>query len=251
MVGLAVPGRIDHDHRLADSPVLSEWAGVDLRAELSRRLGCPVVVENDLHLAALAEHQLGQAPDDLIYLRLGRRIEVAIMVGGRVLQGSHRLAGDLDAQRGVRWAASYDRGGLNWSTGREAKPVFERAARGDRAAVEEIDDFCRQIAPRLATLMLALDPKTVIVGGGLSKAGHLLLDPLRREIDHQLTTSQHPDLVLAELGGEGAQTGAIGYAFEQGSEQIFGIAAMTAPWCRLREQARTYPRLPTGTDGAQ
>lgn len=241
MVGLAVPGIVDRDHRLAGSRALPEWAGIDIGAELSQRLGCSVVVENDLKLAALAEHHLSQTPENLIYVQLGRRISVAIMVGGRILQGSHRLAGELDAQRGTRWTASYDQDGLNWSTGRDAEPLFERAAAGDPAAIAEIDDFCHQIAPRLATLMLTVDPATVIIGGGLSRAGDVLLDPLRRAIDQLLTTPVRPELVAAGLTDDGAETGAIGYAFEQGSEEIFGIDAMPVPWCRLREQPATDP----------
>lgn len=242
VVGLAVPGIVDHDHRLTGSRALPDWEGIDVGALLSQRLGCSVVVENDLKLATLAEHHLSRTAENLIYLQLGRRISVAIMVGGRILQGSHRLAGELDAQRGTRWTTSYDRAGLNWSTGREAEPLFERAAAGDRAATAEIEDFCRQIAPRLVTLMLTVDPETVIIGGGLSRAGDVLLEPLRHAIDQLLTTSVRPELVAARLTETAARTGAIGYAFEQGSEEIFGIEAMPAPWCRLREQPVTDPR---------
>lgn len=251
MVGLAVPAILDHDHRVARSVRLPEWTGVDLGAELSQRLGCPVAVENDLRLAALAEHHIGGTAENMIFVQLGRRISVAMMVGGRILHGSHRMAGELGAQRGLCWTTTYDQGGLNWSTGREAKPLFDRAAAGDRRAIDEIEDFCGQIAPRLATLILTLDPQTVIVGGGLSLAGETLLGPLRRHLDHLVALPERPDLVPASLRVEAAETGALGHAFEQGSEQIFGIAAMPAPWQRLRGRAGKDPRSQARISGAQ
>lgn len=242
-VGLAVPGIFDHDHRLTHSVTFPEWTGTDLGAELSQRLGCPVVVENDLKLAAYAEHHIGETAANMIFVQLGRRISVALMVGGRILQGSHRMAGELGAQRGMRWTASYDHAGLHWSTGREARPLFDRAAVGDPQAIAEVDEFCEQIAPRLATLVLTIDPELVIIGGGLSLAGDVLLEPLRRHLDQLLPAPARPEVAAARLT-DGPVTGALGHAFDQASEQIFGIPDVPPPWCRLRAATQTDPRPP-------
>ena len=247
-VGLAVPGILDHDQCVVRSTQIPEWTGARPGAELSRRLGCPVHVENDLKLAAYAEHHIGRTAENMIFLHLGRRISVALIVGGRILQGSHRMAGELGTQRGMRWTASYDDGGLCWSSGRDGRPVFERAAAGDDRAMAEIDSFCEQLAPRLATLVLTLDPDLVVVGGGLSRAGRTLLRPLGEHLDRLLDLQARPELVAAQLTPNGAVTGALAYAFEHGSEEIFGIPAVPPPWHRLRTERQTHP--PSQADGA-
>jgi predicted NBD/HSP70 family sugar kinase len=232
-VGVAVPGILDHQDRITQSLAVPDWVGIDLRAGLSERLGCAVTVENDIKLAAYAEHHIGETADNLLFLQIGNRISVALIVDGRILQGSHRLAGEIGTQRGMRWTGSSVRGELRWSTGVVAEPLFDRAANGDRHALAEIDQFCAEIAPRLATLVLTTDPKLVVVGGGLSRAGEVLLGPLSRQLDRLLTTAGKPELTVARLTTDGSLTGAVGHAFEHSSENIFGIPAVPAPWCRL------------------
>src|SRR5699024_9146146 len=143
---------------------------------------------NDIKLAALAEHHLGDDAESILFVQLGHRISVASILGGTILQGAHRLAGELGSQRGMRWTDASTRGRLQWSTGEEARPLLERAAQGEVAAQREIEEFCAQIAPRLATVLLTLDPERVVVGGGLSRAGETLLEPLRRALGDLLMT---------------------------------------------------------------
>ena len=229
-VGLAVPGIIAADGRLAQSLAVQDLVGTDLTTELSARLGCPVAVENDIKLAAYAEHHLSDSPSDIAFVQIGHRISVALIVGGRILQGSHRLAGELGTQRGMRWTRSSQRGRLRWSTGDAAEELFARAAAGDRAAAEEIDGFCAEIAPRIASLVLTVDPETVVIGGGLSRAGDTLLTPLRRHVHHLLTSPAKPALTAARLTTDGALIGALGLAFEHASVQITGVSEVPPPW---------------------
>src|SRR5699024_1566717 len=189
-IGVAVPGILSADGALAQSLAIPDLVGLDPAAALEERLGCPVVADNDIKLAALAEQRLGAGTADMVLVQLGHRVSVAIIVGGEILQGSHRLAGELGSQRGMRWTASSRRGRLRWSTGDEAEPLFARAADGDRAAIAEIDEFCAQIAPRLAALLLTVDPEVLVVGGGLSRSGELLLEPLRRHVNHLLMSPE-------------------------------------------------------------
>lgn len=232
-LGIAAPGILGPDGRITQSLAAPGLVGLDLAAELTRRLGCPVAVENDIKLAAFAEHHLDAESDSMLFVQLGNRISVAAILEGRILQGAHRLAGELGSQRGMRWTESSQRGRLRWSTGDDAEPLLDRAARGDAAAQREIEEFCTQIAPRLTTVLLTLDPARVVVGGGLSRAGDTLLDPLRRALDELLMTGQPPELVAARLTTDGALVGALGLAFTHGSAQIVGIPDVPAPWSRL------------------
>ncbi|RCS75024.1 ROK family transcriptional regulator [Brachybacterium alimentarium] len=232
-LGLAVPGILAADGRIAQSLALPDLVGRDLAAELAQRLGAEVVVENDIKLAALAERHLGPPAESIAYVQIGHRISLALILDGRILQGSHRLAGELGSQRGMRWTSSSERGRLTWSTGDEAFPLLERAAAGDSAACQEIDAFCAEIAPRLATVLLTLDPELVVVGGGLSRAGETFLDPLRRNLHHLLMSPDQPDLVPARLTADGSLIGALGRAFEHGSARITGVVGVPAPWPAL------------------
>ncbi|MCT2260114.1 ROK family protein [Brachybacterium muris] len=250
VVGIAVPGILDADGRLAQSLAVKDLEGTDLASELSSRLGCPVAVENDIKLAAYAEYHLSARPADIAFVQIGHRISVALILGGRILQGRHRLAGELGTQHGMRWTSTSRRGRLHWSTGDDAAPLFARAADEDQAALAEIDAFCAEIAPRLATLLLTVDPEQVVIGGGLSRAGKLLLEPLRRHVHHLLTSPGKPVFRTARLTTDGALVGALGLAFEHGSVQVNGVPGVPPPWQRFPappDHPRPAVPLPEGT----
>ena len=232
-VGVAVPGILDPAGHVSRSLAAPALEGVDLAGALAERLGCPVEVDNDIKLAALAEHHLGPAADSIVLIQLGHRVSVAVIVGGAILQGAHRLAGELGSQRGMRWTDSSVRGRLTWSTGDDAQELLERAAAGDPGAVQEVEEFCAQIAPRLATVLLTVDPERVVVGGGLSRAGETLLAPLRRAVGRLLMTEHAPEVVPARLTTDGALVGALGLGFAHGSARLTGVPEVPAPWHRF------------------
>ncbi|WP_241237249.1 ROK family transcriptional regulator [Brachybacterium saurashtrense] len=232
-VGVSVPGILASEGHVARSLAVPALDGLDLAPALAERLGCPVAIDNDIKLAALAEHHLGPAADSIVLLQLGHRISLAVIVGGTILQGAHRLAGELGSQRGMRWTASSERGRLTWSTGEDARALLERAADGDRAARREIEEFCAEIAPRLATVLLTVDPERLVVGGGLSRAGETMLGPLREAVGRLLMTEHAPEVVPARLTVDGALVGALGLGFAHGSARIHGVPDVPAPWRRL------------------
>lgn len=232
-LGVSVPGVLDAQGRPVHSLVLPELGGLDLARELEDRTGAPVVLENDIKLAAYAELHLGPAADSLALVQIGHRISVALVVHGRILQGAHRLAGELGTERGMRWTRTSRRGRLHWSTGDEARPLLERAGRGEAQALAEVEAFCREIAPRLAALLLAVDPEALVVGGGLSRAGAVLLDPLRAAIQERLTAPGRPRVIGAALPTGGSLVGALGRAFEHGSSTLLGVPGVPPPWTRL------------------
>ncbi|WP_114853905.1 ROK family protein [Brachybacterium sp. YJGR34] len=240
-LGVAVPGILGADGRITQSLAAPSLVGLDLVGGLGERLGCTVAVENDIKLAALAEHHLGPTADSIVLVQLGRRVSIAVIVEGAIWQGAHRLAGELGSQRGMRWTASSERGRLTWSTGEDARPLLERAAAGDPDARREIEEFCAEIAPRLATVLLTLDPELVVVGGGLSRAGDTLLDPLRRALHRLLMTEHSPEVVGARLTTDGALVGALGLACSEGSAELLGVPSVPAPWARLLTAADPHP----------
>lgn len=238
-VGVALPGILDHQRILAQSLAIPAWVGMSVGERLATELGCAVVVENDIKLAALAEQRLRSAADgatqvdDLVFLHLGHRVALAVMINGEVIQGSHRIAGELGTLRGMRWTSRSHRGQLQWRTARTAEAVFAAAAAGDDAARQEVAEFCAELAPVVATILLTVDPSLVVIGGGLSRAGALLLDPLTTAVHRLLTVvTAQPPLEGSLLVDDGAACGALGHAFEELSAAVVGVAGVAPPWRR-------------------
>lgn len=231
-LGLAVAGILDTAGRLASSLAVPEWVGLDLAETLQDAFGCPVVLENDIKLAAWAEsrHESVRDLSPLAFLQIGHRISLALIMDGMIVQGSHRVAGELGSLRGMTWTSTSVRGQLRWSTGQSAAAVFDRAATGDAAAHDEITTFCAEIAPKIATLALTIDPTMIIIGGGLSLAGDQLLRPLTRAVHHLLMISDKPPLIAARLSADGAVIGALGLAFRTWATDVLGLGDLEPPW---------------------
>ncbi len=253
--GLGVPGILDRDGRITQSLAVPDWIGVDPASRLSASWDCPVLVENDIKLAALAEQRLRAAPHDddlvhdLVFLQIGHRISTALIMNGAILQGRHRLAGELGSLRGMRWTESSRRGRLQWGSGRTGEQVFTRAREGDRQATAEISEFCAEIAPMIATIALTVDPALIVIGGGLSRAGAGLLAPLTEAVHHMLMTDEKPVITTSLLKSSGTLCGALGSTFETHSAQILGVARVPTRWHRW---PGTFdgPLPTTGSDAA-
>ncbi len=250
--GVGVPGILDHDGRITRSLAVPEWIGTELSGPLSAALGCPVVVENDIKLAALAEQRLRVDADDLVFLQIGHRISAALIMNGTILQGRHRLAGELGSLRGMRWTETSARGRLRWRTARTGRQVFALGRAGDQRAATEIKEFCAEIAPKIATIALTVDPGLIIIGGGLSRAGDDLIMPLTAAVRRMLMTDEMPVITTSRLTSEGTLCGALGAAFESHSIPILGVPGVPPRWQRwsgTTDETSTFDRSePTTPD---
>jgi predicted NBD/HSP70 family sugar kinase/biotin operon repressor len=228
-LGLSVPGLIGADGHLITSSIVPEWSGVDVAGRLRDTIGCPVTVDNDVRLAAIAEHHLGagQLVDDMLYVSVGRRISMGLVLGGRARRGVHNAAGevghlafgDLDDETG----------GLPWRSAQTAEEVFDRARSGDADAQAELDLFVRRLGRGVSTLALTVDPALIVVGGGLSLAGERLTEPLRAEIQRIIRLPIELPVVPARLGAASSAYGALVHAFTRHSASIYGLAEIPTP----------------------
>jgi glucokinase len=247
-VGIGAAGFIDatRSHVLF-SPHLS-WRNEPLREAISSRLRLPVVVENDANAALWAEWRFGAARDTshVVGVNLGTGIGGAMVLGGALQRGRYGMAGEFghmqvvpDGRRcecGNRgcWE-QYASGNALVREARElaaagspvAHPILDAAAgdveaitgplvtdlarAGDPAARELMADVGGWLGVGIANLVAALDPERVVVGGGLSEAGDLLLAPAREAFQRSLTgrafrpTAQ---VVAADLGNNAGLVGA-------------------------------------------
>lgn len=201
-VGIGVPSVIDFETGTARHSVNVPLQDVPLRSILAERLGLPVVVDNDATVAALAEahdDDLQPIAQSLILFTVGTGVGGGIVLGGRVYRGAtgaaaelgHQLVGaDLAAgapehvdgwpQPGTieRLAAGRALDALGRDRGFADGPeVVEAARAGDAAALEAIRILGRRLGAGIANAINTFDPDQVVIGGGVSAAGDLLLEP--------------------------------------------------------------------------
>jgi predicted NBD/HSP70 family sugar kinase len=234
-VGVGLPGVVEADGRLRASLAMPGLVGLPVGELLAKELGRPVVVDNDIKLAALAEQRggAGRGYSDVVYLQIGHRLSVSIVLNGVIRQGRHRLAGELGAQRGMRWTRNAQRGQLVWSTRPTGAEVLTAAAAGNTDAQAELDEFCQQIAPRIATVLLTVDPEVVVVRGGPAADSSALLRPLAAAVENELVFPERPPFVASALGREAVVLGAVGNAFDRFSSAIYGIQDYPSPWSHI------------------
>ncbi|MFC8597756.1 ROK family protein [Isoptericola sp. NPDC057191] len=238
-VAAAVPGIVDGERVRLSLPI-ADWTGVNLAARLSTGGDHPVVIENDINMAALAEHALGAArlADDVVLVQLGYRVGAALVLGGQVYRGNRFAAGEVGDFSWTGWDGWCEGsllGEIEQAGGAEA--VALRARQGDRVALGLIEQYVRRVAPGVATLAMVVDPECVVLGGGLSRAGELLRAPLQAEVERLVHPRAAAPLVTSAFASDGAALGALVRALEIGSEAVFGSAEIAAPSLRAADPA--------------
>ncbi|NUS03151.1 MAG: ROK family protein [Nonomuraea sp.] len=213
------------------SVALPEWTGVDLVAELGDDLGPVVLAGNDCNLAALAERWTGVAKDarDLVFVLSGVRTGAGLLIGGELHAGGRGMAGEIGALPLVGWhrAPSHLAGfpGLPPGTAPEevAGLVFAAARQGDPAGRWAVEQYAHDLAEGIAALVLTLDPDLVVIGGGVSRSGDVLLEPLRRHLDPLCL--EPPELAVSTLGDQAVVLGAVRHALDHVDARLYDVDA--------------------------
>ena len=239
-MGIAAPGPLDPAQGIVfGAPNLPGWDRVPLRDQLANHFGCPVALGNDCNLAALAEwrHGAGQGVHHLVYLAIGTGIGGGAIVNGQLLLGAHGLAAefghmlvDPSAPRcgcgqpghleslasgpaiGRRFAelqAERSPSGMP-AEGYSASQVGKAAAEGDRLALRVIEDAGTIIGKHLASLAHAFDPERIVLGGGVSQLGEMILEPIRGAFASALMHPAYRDRVTIATAALGDDAGLIG-----------------------------------------
>ncbi|WP_127480371.1 ROK family protein [Nocardioides pantholopis] len=244
-VGLAAAGFVDAaGERVMFAPHLP-WAGEPVRARLEELWGHPVALDNDANCAARAELRFGvaRAATDALVVTMGTGIGGAVVLGGAMHRGRNGMAGEFghmqvvpDGQpcecgrRGcweqyasgnalVRHARAHLGSGpgvlrdlCGGDPDRVVGPMVSRAAEaGDPVALAAFASVGHWLGVGVANLVAAFDPELVVVGGGVSAAGELLLGPAREALGSSLVGAAQrevPRLVRARFGPEAGVVGA-------------------------------------------
>jgi glucokinase len=228
--GVAVPGIVDARNGIAVYAANLGWRDVPLRRLLAERLGgIPVALGHDVRTGGLAEGRIGagQGADRFLFVPLGTGIAGAIGIDGGVEEGAHGFAGEIGhivvrpggapcpcGQRGcLERFASAAAVSQAWA---EASGDPEADAADCAKAVESGDPRARAVwqeavdalADGLVTALTLLDPRTLIIGGGLAEAGETLFTPLRAAVERRVTFQKLPSIVPAALGDTAGCLGA-------------------------------------------
>ncbi|MDX3853795.1 ROK family protein [Streptomyces sp. AK02-01A] len=228
--GVAVPGIVDAEHGTAVYAANLGWRDVPLRDLLGERLGgVPVALGHDVRTGGLAEGRLGagKGAERFLFLALGTGIAGAIGINGVIEAGAHGSAGEIGhvvvrpdgplcgcEQRGcletLASAAAVTRA---WAAASgdpraDAADCAKAVRSGDPDAVRVWRDAVDALAAGLVTALTLLDPRTLIIGGGLAEAGETLFTPLRAAVEERVTFQTLPEIVPAALGDTAGCLGA-------------------------------------------
>jgi glucokinase len=248
-VGVGAAGYVDRSRsKVLLAPNLA-WRDIDLRAELEPRLDVPVVIENDANAAAWGEftYGAGHDVDDLLLVTVGTGVGGGVVLDGELYRGAFGVAGEVGHLRVVRDGQlcgcgkhgcfeQYASGSALVRNARAAaasgghaadavvelaggdphridgKMITDAAREGDAFAIEQLANLGRWLGEGIAALATVLDPAAVAIGGGVSEAGDLILEPLRVAFAKHLSGLPHRPLAEIRSATLGNRAGLIGAA---------------------------------------
>jgi glucokinase len=245
-LGIAVPGLIDpHKGVILTTPNIPEWSGMPIISMIENELGVPTRMGNDANLAALGEwcYGAGQGHHYLLYLTISTGIGGGVIINDQLLVGSHGLGAELGhvtilpngplcscGQRGHLEALASGRAIAKYvadqlQDGRtsslegspDTKAIAEAAKSGDTLAVEAFSRAGYYLGLAIANYLMIFNPTIVILGGGVSLTGDLLMIPIRTTLTSALFSEEYlQDLLLTQafLGDDAGLYGALALARE-------------------------------------
>ena len=234
-VGVIVPGLVDAAAGMARYAENLGWQDVPFVDRLTEATGLPVAFDHDVRAAGAAEQRFGagRGHRDVAFVPIGTGISAGLVLDGRPYAGGGWAGeiGHIDVGSGlpcpcgargcletVASAAAIARR-YSERSGREVGGALDVAARlgsGDPDAQAVWDEAVDALAFVLAVTAAVAAPELIIIGGGLSGAGPVLLEPLRQGVARRVTPPQRqPELVLAALGEQAGLLGAALLAWEK------------------------------------
>jgi glucokinase-like ROK family protein len=250
-IGVGVPGPLDHMRGvIVAPPIMPGWGDIPVRDHLQSALGAPVYLDNDANLGALGEKHYGsgQEMDNLAYIKVATGIGCGIIIDGQIYHGQTGAAGEighvtidengppckcgsygcLEAMAGgpaiARRAMMAIQAGQpttlkeTSANGKLTAQDVDRAAReGDALSQQLYRDAGRLIGIAVADVINLLNPGRVVIGGGVSRAGELILKSLRETACQRSMRAAigSTDIVQSSLGRRSTAMGAVALVLEE------------------------------------
>jgi glucokinase len=245
-VGAGSPGAITADGHLVDAVNIG-WKELNLSEELTKLLKLPVKSSNDANVAAFGEmwKGAGKGCSNMVMVTLGTGVGGGIIVNGQILSGATGGGGEIghlhveddetdacncgnkgcleqyaSATGIVRLAKKRLAEDTEASVLRDgeitAKAVFDAVKAGDKTAVEIAERFGVYLGKGLGMIASVVNPEIIVIGGGVSKAGEILLKYIEPNFKkYAFPPCSHAKITLAELGNDAGIYGAAGLILNQ------------------------------------
>jgi len=252
-IGVAAAGILDIRRGIiTTSPNLPDWHDVSLRNILADKLGIVAYLINDASAATLGEHRFGAGRgfDNVLYLTVSTGIGGGIIADGELYSGADGCAGELGHMTievdgpqchcgnfgclealASGWAVAREaKTRINWGETSSiveiaggklesitAEKIAAAARQGDRLACDIVAEAANHLGVGLANLVNIFNPELIVIGGGLSKMGDMLLRPARRVLKERAfqLPADTVRVVRARLGSNAGIIGAAAYVFAQ------------------------------------
>jgi predicted NBD/HSP70 family sugar kinase len=255
-IGMGVPGPVEFaTGRPVSPPIMPGWDGFDIPGRLRQRHPVPVLVDNDVNIMALGEHwKSWPRCEHLLYVKVGTGIGCGVVVDGEIYRGAQGAAGDIGHIRladhddvvcecgntgcleavasGRALARQLSALGLEASNSRD---VVRRVREHDFEAVRLVRQGGRFVGEVLASLVNALNPDVIVIGGDLAEAHEQLFAGVR-EVVYQRSTplaTRHLQIVRSVLQDRAGVFGAAVMAIEH----ILAPDALDGLFAQKRQRA--------------
>ena len=239
-IGLGVPAPVD-DNGVVQNTANLGWGYKEVNREMEELTGLKVAAGNDANVAALGEMWLGagKGQKNMIMVTLGTGVGGGVIVNGHPLVGAHGAGGEIGhlcvnyeetehcgcgktgcleqyaSATGIarlakkRLAADDAASSLRDKKEISAKTVFNALKDGDKVAEEIVEEFGVYLGHAMANLAAVVDPSVIVIGGGVSKAGEILLDYVEKNFQEKaFFANKNTEFVLATLGNDAGICGA-------------------------------------------
>lgn len=234
-IGVGVPGSVREDGSVEICVNLG-WKNKQVKEEIQKKLGMPAAVGNDANVAALGEMWQGGAKgyENVVMVTLGTGVGGGIIVGGKVISGAHGYGGEighlminthetekcncgktgcLEQYCSANGLVKETKKALKQSgdchTALQAvdiltaKDIFDAAKFGDAFAREQVEIFAKRLGRALSLISCVTDPDIFVIGGGMSKAGDIIIEMTEKYYQNCVFGSQKESkFALAILGND-------------------------------------------------
>lgn len=276
-IGLGIPGPLDmQQHKLSSPPGMPSWDNVDVWQAIHQAFNVPLYLDNDANMGALSESRCGAGTggDYLAYVKVGTGIGAGMIFNGRIYRGHGGSAGELghvtldengplcycgnrgcletlagahaiveDARRGLSLIAARQSGevpplpALAERDEVDITDVIQAAQAGDAASLAALERAGERLGVAIAGLINLFNPSHIIIGGGVARAGELLLAPLRRAASSRSLPAawKGTNILSGLLDDSAVALGAASLVIDA----AFGVSTV---WASQDESSATAPR---------
>ncbi len=233
-IGIGVPGPVKEDGTVLQCVNLG-WGIINVAKEMKALTGFDTKVGNDANVAALGEMWQGggKGYNDLIMVTLGTGVGGGVILGGKIVTGSNGAAGEIGhitvsydetescnctkhgcleqfaSATGIvketrrLLAKSDEASSLRKLEALSAKAIFDAAKEGDALALQSVEQLGRYLGIALSHVAAVVDPEAFVIGGGVSKAGEMLTDVIKKHYEQNVMLAlKGKEFKLATLGND-------------------------------------------------